>query len=598
MTLLTVVLIGGVLYFAQDVLIPFALAILLSFLLAPLVDLLERWRLHRIPAVIITAIISFSAIGGLGFVVTDEAVDLAESLPDYKSNLLDRIQSLEGPASGSLNRTLDAAAELTDELKKGSPGKPDSADIAKVQIVDSPSAFQVARGMAGPLIKPLGTLAVVILFVIFMLLKSEDMRDRLIRLLGTGDLNLTTRALNDAASRVSRYLLMQALINGGHGLVVAIGLYFIGVPNAALWGMLSALLRFIPYVGPWIAAVFPIALSFAVFDNWTLPLITIGLFVTLELISNNVVEPWLYGTHTGISAIALIVAAVFWTWLWGVAGLFLSTPMTVCLMVLGKYIPQLEFLSVLLGDKPVLEPHERFYQRLLAKDPDEAAELIEEFLKEKSPIEVCDSVILPAMRLAEEDHDSGKLWEDRRRYLHDQILELADEIVPPRDPPSEPTSLSAISVLCLPARDIADETAAVLFAKLLSQHGLNARAASIAALSGEKLDLVTEHRADVVCVSAMPPAAMTHARYLVKRLKTRFAQTPIIVGLWNAHDDAERARLRLQSAGADKVVTSYADGLTEVKAVAAPILEGVEKRDAAAGNLEGGDRSLNPAPTV
>lgn len=595
MTLLTVVLIGGVLYFAQDVLIPFALAILLSFLLAPLVDLLERRWLHRIPAVMIAAIISFSLIGGLGFVVTNEAVDLAVSLPDYKSNLIGRIQSFEGPASTSLNQTLDAFAELTDELKKGSPGKSDSNDITKVQIVDSPSAFQVARGMAGPLIKPLGTLAVVILFVIFMLLKSEDMRDRLIRLLGTSDLNLTTRALSDAATRVSRYLMMQALINGGQGLAVGIGLYFIGVPNAALWGLMSALLRYIPYIGPWIAAVFPIALSFAVFDNWTLPLLTIGLFVTLELISNNVVEPWLYGAHTGISAVALIAAAVFWTWLWGVAGLFLSTPMTVCLMVMGKYIPQLEFLSVLLGDKPVLEPHERFYQRLLAKDPEEAAELIEEFLKEKSPLELCDGVILPAMTLAEQDHDSGKLWDERRQYMHDQIRELADEIVPPRDAAAEPTSLSAISVLCLPARDIADETTAVLFAKLLNQQGFNARAASIAALSGEKLDLVTEHRADVVCVSSMPPAAVTHARYLVKRLEARFAKTPIIVGLWNAHDDGERARLRLQSAGADRVVTSYADGLTEVRAVVAPILEGVEK-GAAVESPEGAKQSLSQTP--
>src|SRR5690606_12816327 len=279
--------------------------------------------------------------------------------------------------------------ELSEELQKAASGKPEGETVRKVEVIEAPpSAMEVLRGMLGPVVKPIGTGAVVVVFVIFMLLQREDLRDRLIALVGVQDLHTTTRAMDDAAARVSRFLLMQLLINGMQGVAVAVGLWLIGVPNAMLWGALTTVLRFIPYLGPWLAAMMPIALSCAVFEGWSEPLMTVGLFVVLELVSNNFLEPWLYGTRTGVSQLALLVAAVFWTWMWGAAGLFLSTPMTVCLVVMGKYIPQLQFLSIMLSDEPVLKAPQRFYQRLLARDPEEAETLLDEASETQTPLEL------------------------------------------------------------------------------------------------------------------------------------------------------------------------------------------------------------------
>src|SRR5690606_26808247 len=354
--LLSVLAVGAILWFAQDVLVPLTLATLLSFLLAPVVLRLQSWGLPRILAVLATALVAFTLLGAVLYVVSSQFLGLAESLPQYKSNLIERIHSLRSPAGSSLRESTATVQELSEELQKAASGKPEGETVRKVEVIEAPpSAMEVLRGMLGPVVKPIGTGAVVVVFVIFMLLQREDLRDRLIALVGVQDLHTTTRAMDDAAARVSRFLLMQLLINGMQGVAVAVGLWLIGVPNAMLWGALTTVLRFIPYLGPWLAAMMPIALSFAVFEGWSEPLMTVGLFVVLELVSNNFLEPWLYGTRTGVSQLALLVAAVFWTWMWGAAGLFLSTPMTVCLVVMGKYIPQLQFLSILLSDEPVLK---------------------------------------------------------------------------------------------------------------------------------------------------------------------------------------------------------------------------------------------------
>lgn len=576
--LLTIVIVVAVFHFAKEIILPFALALLLAFLLAPLVKGLQRLRLNRVAAVLIAAILSFSLIGSIIWVVSTQLLHLAQNLPQYESNLRSKIISVRGSSRTGLEKTTDTVKQLGEELSKARPGKSDSPKATKVEIVEPrPNAIQMLRGYIGPLVSPLGSAIIVIVFVIFMLLNREDLRDRLIRLIGQGQLSVTTQALDDAASRVSRFLFMQFIINGSLGTLLAIGLYFIGLPNAILWGALAAILRFIPYVGPWLAAAMPVALSLAVFNNWTLPLLTILLFVTLELITAYVVEPWLYGSHTGLSPVALIVAAVFWTWLWGSLGLLLSTPLTVCLAVMGKYIPKLEFFSILLGDEPVLEPYTRFYQRLLAMDIEEANDLVEDSIKESSLLDVSDTILIPSLRLAEQDRHSGGLSPEKEKYILENLNELVVDIFEDRALliDQSPQSNSTISIVCLPARDEADEVAAILFSKILQTEGIPALAVSVQALTSEMIKHVEQQQPTLVCISALPPSAVPHTRYLCKRLRTRFPHIPIIVGLWNAQGEIERSKEKLENAGANETVISLAEALQHIKQIVQPALLGV-----------------------
>ena len=428
---IAVVLAIASLYFGKDVLIPLALSLLLSFLLAPHITLLERWKFGRISAVLTVVVLAFALIGVLGWVVAGQLFSLANKLPEYRENLQAKIESVWKPLGKGLDRSSATVRELNEQLSNP-PSRQNrglSSQVMQVEVVESRwSAFTLLRDSLGPILKPAGTAGIVIIFVIFLLLKREDLRDRLIYLIGPGRLNTTTEALDDAAGRVSRYLLMQSIVNGSQGIAVGIGLFAIGLPNAILWGLLSALLKFIPYLGPWISALAPIALSLAVFDGWTRPLLTVGWIVFLELVSSNFVEPWLYGASIGVSPFALLLAAVFWTWLWGIAGLMLSAPLTVCLVVMGKYIPQLEFLSTLLGDKPVLEPKARFYQRLLAMDQEEAGTVLDKYLKENQLVDACDTILIPALGLAEQDRHRGNLDENREKFVLESIGEMIEGI--------------------------------------------------------------------------------------------------------------------------------------------------------------------------
>jgi predicted PurR-regulated permease PerM len=579
MLMAAVLLVIAALYWARDVVIPVALAALLSFLLAPVVIRLQRWGLGRIPAVLAVVLLAFTMIGALGWIVAGQLSNLASQLPAYGENIQNKIRSLENPTGGALDRAVNTYRELTEKLSGSAPsksGQSASNDVAKVEIVDPPmSAVKFLRNAIGPVLGPLSVAGIVIVLVIFILLRREDLRDRVIRLMGPGQVNITTQALDEAASRVSRYLLMQSIINGLHGLAVGTALFLLGVPNASLWGLLSAALRFIPYVGPLMAAVMPIALSLAVFDGWTRPLLTMGLFLVLEIVSNNIMEPWLYGARTGVSSLALILAALFWTWLWGSTGLILSTPLTVCLVVMGKYLPQLEFFAILLGDQPALDSKTRFYQRLLAVDQEEATELVEKSLKEESFVSICDTILVPSLGLAEQDRHRGILEEGRAKLILQSMNEIIGEVCEAgglegrqADSNSEgepaPGLPSAFSVLCLPGRDEADEIAAMLFAKVLRIEGIQATFISVMALASEMVELVERHRPDVVCISALPPSALTHARYLSKRIRARFPDLPLLVGLWNAQGDLARAKERLEIGEASKVVNSFAQGLEDI----------------------------------
>ena len=419
---------------------PLALAILISFLLAPIVRWLEHRRCGRITSVILVTLFAFGVITGIGVVVGNQVIDLADKLPGYKDELHHKIIAIRAPKDGAiakatetlkdLSRDFSEEPEKTGKAPTGStlaevgvsagstPSAPsqistspvtDSSaakkpDVVPVSIVTSRNAFESLLDMAAPVLAPLGTALIVAVFVIFMLLGREDLRDRLIHLIGRGHLQTTTRALDEAGHRVSRYLLAQLIVNASYGIPVGVGMYFIGIPNAPLWGLLATVLRFIPYIGAWISSAFPLVLSLAIAPGWSMPAMTLGLFLVVELLTSNILEPWLYGTSTGISPLAVIVAAAFWTWLWGMTGLLLATPLTVCLVVLGKYIPSLSFMDVLLGDRPPIAPEDRFYQRLLASDEDEVAEIAEKHLEKHSLGESFDELIIPG-------HSTG-----RRRF--------------------------------------------------------------------------------------------------------------------------------------------------------------------------------------
>lgn len=380
--LASIAVVVAALYLAKGLLVPLTLAVLLSFMLSPVCEWLERHWLPRIPAVLVTAVLGFAALGLLVWIAVVQVTELAPKIPEYQANLEAKLHAANAYAVAALSKVTRTGQDLDksfalaegDQEPQGTSKYPFS-----VRVLSSPaSPLQVFGGVFGSVLGVLSSAGIVIVLVVFFLIRRDDLRDRFIRLIGTKQVNVTTRMLEDAGTRVSRYLLMLLVINATFGTAVGIGLYLIGLPNAMLWGILAVTLRFIPYVGPWIAAAMPIGLSMAISSGWVAPLLTIGLFVALELFSNNVMEPWLYGRRTGVSAVAVLVAAVFWMWLWGVVGLLLATPLTVCLLVIGKHVPQLSFLDILLGNEPVFKPATRVYQRLVAGDQEEAAELVED----------------------------------------------------------------------------------------------------------------------------------------------------------------------------------------------------------------------------
>lgn len=439
--LLLLAFVVAALYFGRSVFVPIALATLITFLLSRLVTLLERW-IGRIAAVLVTVLAMFTIFAGASWVIGRQVIDLADKLPDYQANIVAKIRSLKFPAGGPLARFSSSVHVLQSELAAASPAPstdrvrgdsstrtpPPVASPIPVKIIEGRSAIpQLMQETLSAILSPLGTAALVLLLVIFMLLKREDLRGRLIRLVGQGRISTTTRAMEDAGRRVSRYLSTQFLVNTCYGICVAIGLQFIGVPNAALWGVLCGVLRFIPYVGPWAGALLPVLLSFAISSSWFTPLMTIALFIVLEAIASNVVEPWVYGANTGVSPIALIISAVFWTWLWGPVGLVLSTPLTVCLAVIGRHVPRLEFLGTLLSEDQALAPHEEFYHRLLSFSMDSAEEFATKYAETESLTALYDKVLIPAIAAVEIDAHSGSLTAEQRTSASQRIHEIIDD---------------------------------------------------------------------------------------------------------------------------------------------------------------------------
>jgi predicted PurR-regulated permease PerM len=494
------------------------------------------------------------------------------------NSLKDIARQLSSPAAAPPQEPGPRVQDRNQSTPPGTAGLP-----LPVQIVQQPAnGLDYLGGLAQHVLRPLGLTLLVLIFTVFMLIQRFDLRHRLFRLVGLGQINLMTQALDDAAQRVSRYLLMQVLVNAAFGTLFGFGLYCIGVPYPALWGVVGGLLRIVPYVGTTVAAALPIALSLAAFDSWLPPLLVFLLFASLELIIANFVEPWLYGANTGISSLALLVAAIFWTVLWGPAGLILSTPLTVCVVVMGRYVPQLSFLHILLGDEVVLASEAQIYQRLLAMDQPEAHAIVDRFLKEKPLVELYDSVLIPALSLAEQDRHKGAIDTTREEFLflsiNDLITELS-EYQPAHDPPpaeaaapeSGKAELLSTRIICLPANDRADEVTAAMLAQILEQAGHAALSLPIAHASlAEMLALLQIRPDDVICICALPPYAFTPARTMCKLIRERFPKVKLVVGVWGFSGDTEKAKARFERTQPDRLLTTLAQAIEQIQELIQP----------------------------
>ncbi len=568
----SIVLAIGGLYFGSEIFVPFALAILLSFILIPMVNWLRRWRVPRIAAVLVAVTLAFVVVAGVALVVGRQLVQLADNLPKYQSTITEKIHSLQKSSGGVLDKVTttveDLGKEISGEQKSSGAEQPSLAAGARPQepltvrlAPPQPKPLELIRSVVGPLLAPLETAGLVVIFVIFVLLEREDLRDRFIKLVGAGDLQKSTQAINDAAARVSRYLVMQLIVNLSYGIPIGVALYFVGVPNAILWGLLAAVLRFIPYLGPFIAALFPIALSIAVDPGWTMLFWVVGLFLVAELISNNVIEPWLYGSSTGLSSLAIIIAAIFWTMLWGPVGLFLSTPLTVCVVVIGRYVPQLEFLGILLGSDPVLAPEEQLYQRLLAGNVEEAVEIAEDYVDESSSCEFYDNVAIPALRLAENDRQRSTADTNYRRLVADTAIfvvrEVEDHVREKAAAENENNpDAERQSVLCLAGRTELDHAAAEMIGQVLQERGFGAKVLPPIAVTQGALGQLELHGIDAVCLSYFHPQPQVFARYVFRRVRRRAPHLKLVVCCWNLMASSEQPEELKQQMAADAVLAS------------------------------------------
>jgi len=597
------------LYFGREIIIPIALAILLSFVLAPLVGVLRRVGVPRGLAVVSVVIIAFAFIFAMGSLLATQLAQLAGDLPRYQSTISEKIQSFRETTAGrgTLERASGMLKDLSKELDKpkeaatalGAGASPKAAVPKPVPVEvrqPDPGALESLQSLISPLLHPLATTGIIVIFVIFILLQREDLRNRLIRLVGSHDLQRTTAALDDAASRLSRLFLIQLVLNGSFGIVIGTGLWLIGVPSAILWGILAAVLRFVPYIGAVIAAAFPLALAVAVDPTWTMLLWTVALFLMVEPIVGHVIEPMVYGHSTGLSPVAVVASATFWTALWGPIGLVLATPLTVCLVVLGRHVERLEFLDVMFGDRPALSPPEIFYQRMLASDPTEASEKAEEFLKERSLSSYYDEVALKGLQLAQADVERGALDLERLIKIRDAVSEFANNISeqddrpPPKmNPTTDVEATSAVEtvaedapyenlpvlrkedlpaewqgehpILCVAGRSLIDEAAAIMLGQLSTAHGLSTRVEGAEALSTANIFRLESAGVAIVCLIYMDASGPAHMRYSVRRLRRKLPKATIILGCWMK--DMEPAALeRLQEgAKADLAATSLGGAL-------------------------------------
>jgi predicted PurR-regulated permease PerM len=584
------VLVIVVLYWAQAVLVPIALAVLLTFVLTPPVSWLERW-LGRVPAVLAAVTLVFIVLGLAGWGLARQMGHLADDLPTYRVNILAKIADVRGAGKGgSVGKLQETIEGIKTDLGQSSAP---TETAARPVVVTS----ELVAGFPGfvwlaPIVGPVGTAGLVLAMVIFMLLERRDLRDRLIGLFGHGQLTVTTKAFDEAGTRVSRQLLMQSVVNLVYGIAAGLGLYVLGVPYPWVWAALGAALRFIPYIGPVIGAGAPILVSLAALPGWAGPLWVVGLFIVLELFTNLVLETVLYAGAAGVSQVALLVSVAFWTWLWGPLGLLMATPLTVCLVVLGKHVPGLEFVGLLMADTPALAPEFGYYQRLLARDQGEAADLIEQHIKTEAPRTVYDALLLPALNYAERDRLEQRLSLDEETAVIDATRELlsdaAESIRRLQSDPSEPDHSALpgprepLRVLGFATNSIADELALQMLSHLLDDLPIVVEITKGRMLASELVSLARAQAVSVICLADLPPSPPSKTRYLVKRLHAALPEVRILVGRWGPLALADDSTQLLRDAGATLVASTLADtrtylgGLVEIPRVPLPGACGVQ----------------------
>jgi len=596
-TLFALALVVTALYVGRAVFIPIAIAILLSFVLAPLVRLLRRWRVPRVPSVGLVVLLAVAVLGGLGAIIAQQLADFTTELPRYESTITRKIASIKELAAGggSLERAAAALRNIGGQITEATPGaapKPGdggsgpqrAAPQNKEQPVPvevrqrDPLSLDRLQSIASTVLEPLATAGIVLVFVIFILFQREDLRDRFIRLAGSGDLQRTTAAMNDAARRLSRYFLFQTLMNATFGTFIAIGLWLIGVPSPFLCGALAALMRFVPYVGAFIAAAVPILLAAAVAPGWAMMLEVAALFAITEPVVGQLIEPLVYGHQTGISPIAVIMSATFWTWLWGPIGLLLATPLTVCLVVLGRHVERLEFLDVLLGDAPALTPVESFYQRMLAADSSEVAEQAEQFIKERPLADYYDEIALEALLMAQVDVRRGALDEQRQARIRETIGELVEDLQTDEATGTHAEGEAAKaaeeqpakdSIICIGGRTPLDEAAAALLAHLLqAEADIATRVEPASAMTPSGLVRLDAANADVICLSYLDgDVGPAQVRYGVRRLRRRFPRVKIVTCFWTADENPARMEQLCAAAKPDKCATRFHEALDAAREI-------------------------------
>lgn len=567
--LATLALVTACLYWAQEILIPFAVAFLLTFVLTPAVLALQRWGLKRSQASLLVVFLALVILGTLVTAVTFQVQELIGSLPRHREVITEKITSLLPDGRGLLGDLTRTIQEIKKDVQKESGQTPTAQPV--VVEMQNPWLLSWFSGLVGPVSKGLVEAALIIVLVIFMLIFREDLRNRVLRLIGNGRVTHTTRAFDDATQRISRFLMMQSVVNGGFGILLGTGLFIMGVPYALLWGFLAALLRFIPFVGTWVACLLPLAFSLIAFPGWLEPLLTLALFLVLEVVAANFVEPFLLGKSTGVAPIALLSAAAFWAWLWGPIGLILSTPLTTCLVVLGKYVPHLEFLGILLGESQMLEPAVAFYQRLLARDQDEATDLVEDYLRKHRVEELFDDFLLPTLAAIRADRDRSELTAADQERLVQVFQRILDDL-PDKPEDSETAEADSdhqrINVFACPARDEIDCLGLQMLTILLDRSKFKIELFTPDALAVEIGTRIQEAEPGLVCIGCLAPGGVAQTRYLCKRLRGRLPDARILVGCWQLGDNRKEVAARLKGAGANHVAGTLRDTVAHLQVLA------------------------------
>lgn len=616
------------LYFGQQIFIPIALAILLSFVLAPFVRMLQGWRLPKGVAVTASVLLAFLLISGVGALVTSQVSQFARDIPQYQFSMREKVRSVRDSFAGqgiferasqilrNLGQELRSEeakeGEPTSEENGGEPGNPRAKPVQVEVLTPAPQPLETLIALISPLLYPLATAGIMIVFTIFILMQREDLRDRVIRLVGARDLYKTTAAIDDAAARLSRLFLTQLALNAAFGVFVGVALWLIGLPSPALWGVLAGVMRFVPYIGAIISTLLPLMVAAAVDPGWSMFVWTLVFFLAFEPLLGNVLEPLIYGQSTGLSPVAVVLAATFWTWLWGPIGLLLATPLTVCLVVLGRHADRLKFLDVMLGDKPALTPPETFYQRMLAGAVDEASEQAEAYLDQHSLGDYLDEVGMPGLKLAQADAsretlDPARISRIRKsvfellEYLEDEADEEPAGAPPasldapldgddpahedpsvedrraPREPHIKPEWRQPSAVLCIGGRGPLDEAAAAMLAQLLEANGLGARVAGPEFLTGPNLNNLDLSRVALVCVGYLDASKSAYIRLALRRLRRAMPHGKIMLGLWN--EENEGAVEALASAARADLTALTLRAAVEACAAEARIMDGAENRD-------------------